>query len=433
MRTSTGIALSIERLIEGAEMRPGEQLPPIRDLAAALSVSPTTVSAAYRTLRQRGLAHSEGRRGTRVNDQPSTAALNGLPSPAGVRNLATGSPDPDLVPGLANVITKIKLEPVSYGGAVSLPALIELVRVQFAADGIPGDALTVVSGALDGIERILSAHLRPGDRVLLEDPCFSRTLALARSLALVPVPVRVDDEGPLPQSVAAALAGGASAFVVTPRAHNPTGAALSVERAQQLRSVLSEHPGVVLVEDDHASLVAGAPAVSLVPGWPGHWAVVRSYSKALGPDIRLAVVAGDAITVDRVERRHALGPGWVAHILQAATAWLLADGATAALLRRASATYAERRVALVEALAQRGIEARGVSGLNVWVPVTHESDAIQRLLQAGWAVYPGEYCRISSPPGVRVTTATLTVEEAPALADAFAHGGPPARSQTPFA
>jgi DNA-binding transcriptional MocR family regulator len=433
VRASNSIALSVERLIKGAEVHPGDQLPTIRDLAAALSVSPTTVAAAYRELRHRGLAHSEGRRGTLINDQPSTAALNGLPPPEGVRNLATGSPDPSLVPNLSEVLGKLRLEPVSYGGPVSLQALIDIVRVQFSADGIPGDALTVVSGALDGIERTLSAHLRPGDRVLLEDPCFSRTLALARSLALVPVPVRTDDEGPLPDMVAAALAGGASAFVVTPRAHNPTGAALTVERAQQLQAVLSDHPALVLVEDDHASLVAGAPAVSLVPGWPGHWAVVRSFSKAMGPDVRLAVVAGDTITVDRVERRHALGPGWVAHILQAATAWLLADPATAQLLRKASATYAERRAALLGALAERGIEAHGVSGLNVWVPVAHESRATQHLLHAGWAVHPGEYCRISSPPGVRITIATLAVDEAPALADALADDGPPARSHTPFA
>jgi DNA-binding transcriptional MocR family regulator len=431
--SSTGIALTIERLLESSALAPGDRLPAIRDLAAALSVNPATVAAAYRTLRHRGLAHSEGRRGTRLNDPPSIAAVIGLAIPDGVRNLADGSPDPRLLPDLRRALASIGAAPVAYGGPASLQTLLEIARAQLEADGIAGDCLTVVSGALDGIERVLSAHLRPGDRLLLEDPCFSRTLGLARSLALVPVSVRIDDRGPLPDALAAALRSGPAAFVVTPRAQNPTGAALDPGRADELRAVLRGHPGLVLVEDDHASLVAGAAAVSLVDGWQGPWAVVRSFAKALGPDLRLAVMAGDATTVDRVERRHALGPGWVSHILQAAAAWLLADPATADLLRTARATYAQRRTALLDVLAERDIEAHGVSGFNVWVPVAHESRTVQDLLEAGWAVSPGEYCRISSPPGVRITAATLRPEEAPLVADVLADGAPRSPSRTAFA
>ena len=64
------IAARIEAAIAGGELAPGAQLPTVRELAAALTVSPATVAAAYRTLNQRGLVSASGRRGTVVTPQP---------------------------------------------------------------------------------------------------------------------------------------------------------------------------------------------------------------------------------------------------------------------------------------------------------------------------------------------------------------------------
>jgi DNA-binding transcriptional MocR family regulator len=74
-------------------------------------------------------------------------------------------------------------------------------------------------------------------------------------------------------------------------------------------------------------------------------------SKVLGPDLRLALVTGDPLTISRIEGRHRLGPGWVSHLLQQVAALLLADQATTRLLARAERVYAER---LADALAALG-------------------------------------------------------------------------------
>ncbi len=156
---------------------------------------------------------------------------------------------------------------------------------------------------------------------------------------------------------------------------------------------------------------------------------MRSVAKAYGPDLRLAVLTGDGVTVDRVRGRQRLGPGWVSLLLQRAVARLWADGSVDP--RTVAAAYGGRRDALIDALARRGVAAHGRSGMNVWVPVPDETGAVARLLHAGWAVAPGARFRMSAAPGVRITVSTLTAEETGRLADAVAAAlGPPPSGAT---
>jgi DNA-binding transcriptional MocR family regulator len=414
------VAASIERAIREGRLAPGERLPPVRELARARELSPTTVAAAYRTLRTRGLLLAEGRRGTRVRGRPALTSRSPAPVPSHARDLAVGDPDPRLLPPLAGAVARIDLSPHLYADGHQLPALERQARRQLERDGIPADQTAVTSGALDAIERVLEAQLRPGDRVAVEDPAFSAVLDLCGALGLVPVPVALDDAGPLPDALEAALASGADAFVLTPRAQNPTGAALDPRRARELRRVLRAHPDPLLIEDDHAGSVAGVPALMLCERRRRRWAVVRSVSKTLGPDLRLAYLTGDRETLARVEGRQRIGFRWVSHLLQRLVVELWSDPATRARVRQAERSYTRRRRALLDALAARGVEAHGRSGLNVWIPVPEEGAAVQALLESGWAVAAGERFRLESAPAIRVTIATLTPDEARALADDIA-------------
>src|SRR5262249_48902045 len=159
---------------------------------------------------------------------------------------------------------------------------------RMAADGVPAAAVTVTSGTLDAVERLLSAYLRPGDRVAVEDPCWANLVDLIAALGLVAVPVPVDDEGPTGSGLRDALASGVAAIVVTTRAQTPTGAAVSPARAAVLRPILAAHPDVLVIEDDHAAELAEVPLAPLAGAGPT-WAFMRSVSKPYGPDVRVAL------------------------------------------------------------------------------------------------------------------------------------------------
>ena len=420
--STVNIAGSVEQAVAAGKLAPGTRLPSVRDVATQLGVSPTTVATAYRLLQDRGVVVADGRRGTRVRPAPPIAVPADAPLPKGVRDLAGGNPDPRLLPNLAAAGKRVMLQQRVYGEELNDPALLALAREAFAADAVPGQHVSVVSGALDGIERVLREHLRAGDRVAVEDPCFTGVADLLNALALVPVPVAVDDEGFVADELRRAIRS-CNAVIVTPRAQNPTGAAHSARRARELRSVLATRPELLLVEDDHAGVVAGAEYRTLVDSSRERWAVVRSVSKSLGPDLRVALLAADARTHARVEGRQTLGIRWVSHILQRLVVALWRDRAPL----RAQKAYAERRAALLGELRAHGIPAHGASGLNVWIPVSEESAIVQAMLQRGWAVNAGERYRIDSPSAIRVTIAELEPADAVKFANDLADVMAPSR------
>jgi DNA-binding transcriptional MocR family regulator len=416
---ATEIATSAERAFAAGTLSSGDRLPTVRALAAHLGVSPATVAAAYRALKLRGIISGSGRRGTMVNAVPPLVTRSAPTLPPDVRNLADGRPDPELLPALPRLLPRTYSRNC-YGEPYNRPELLQLAARMFHADGIPSGAIAITSGALDAIERLLQAHLRVGDRVAVEDPGYPPILDLVAALGLRAESFRLDDAGPLPDEFSRVLRVGIAAAIVTPRAQNPTGAAFESNRVRELRRVLRPYPNVLLLEDDHAGPVAGAPAATLYDIGRRRWAIVRSLSKSLGPDLRIALVTGDAMSIARLEGRQRLGPGWVSHLLQELLVTILSDPKTAPLVKVAEATYANRRKLLIESLAGFGIDAHSRSGFNVWIPVPEEFAVVQSLLAAGWGVSAGERYRINSPPAVRISVSTLRPGEAERVAAAVA-------------
>ena len=181
-----------------------------------------------------------------------------------------------------------------------------------------------------------------------------------------------------------------------PRAQNPFGSAFDPERAAAAARVLEAHPDVLLIEDDHAGVVSGAPFSSSDHGARPRWAVIRSVSKFLHPDLRLALMAGDEPRSrgSRAARRSARAGS--ATCSRRLVVELLPTRLRAHRRRAPARSTRTRRRALIDALAEHGIAAHGRSGLNVWVPVREEAPVVRALLDAGWLVLAGERFRIAT-------------------------------------
>jgi DNA-binding transcriptional MocR family regulator len=428
-QTASQIAKSIEDVVSSGRLGPGDLLPPVRQLAQELGVNRNTVANAYQHLARTGFVYSDGRRGTIV--------ASGMPSPARfvseipseLRDLSVSNPEIGLLPDIRSILRRFEPVPALYGDIGHLPELVECTSELFRKDGLPAGEVIVAGGALEAISLALTGYLAPGDKVALEDPAFSNCLQLCRTLGYAVVPLSQDDQGILPGSLKEALSKGIRAIITTPRAQNPTGAAMSPQRASELALIVNGSPDLLVIEDDHFSMLTGAEPVTMCTPRTKHWAIVRSVSKFFGPDMRVAFVLGSSKTTKNIERQQQLGPRWVSKILQRLVFELLQDVGAMKTVAAARASYDRRRPALVNALARHGLMAVGQTGLNVWLPVDHEQRIAARLYERGWAVLTSESFRITPMSAIRFSIGGLHDELIERLAadTAEAINAPPSR------
>lgn len=389
--TARGLANAVSRGIRDGVLVPGTKLPPIRQVAAELVLSPTTVSAGWRLLARAGAIHADGRRGTTVAETHAPGAVRyrqavGRDTSFAV-DLSTGVPDAALLPNLASSFAELTTAgtPSSYLDAPVLPELeIELRR----SWPYQADRITVVDGALDALDQVARSVLRFGDRVVVEHPCFPALLDLLEAAGVEVVGVPLDAEGLQVEGLAATLETPTRAVFLQPRAQNPTGVSMTRQRALDLARVL-EGSSALVVEDDSTGAIGMSEPLSLGEWLPDRTVHIRSYSKSHGPDLRLAAMSAPSELMDDLLARRQIGQGWSSRLLQRILLHLLTDPVVVAEVDKAREVYAERRRAMVEALREHGVEVGGGDGINLWIPVQDEASALIRLASQGIGVAPG--------------------------------------------
>lgn len=415
-RSARGIAIAVSRLIHSGELAAGTRLPTVRDLARVLGISPTTVSEAWGSLARAGLIATRGRSGTVVLSGERLRFRLRYTHMAGIgggapQDLSTGVPDHDLLPDLTETLGRLgdmRLT-TSYLDEPVLPALEEHLRSVWP---YAAEQMTVVDGALDALDRVIGVVVRFGDRVLVENPTFPPILDLLEQTGAHAIGLALDDSGIVPDALEEALSLNPVALLLQPRAHNPTGVSMTPARAAELSVVLGSHPGVVVIEDDHAAGIASAPPVSIGRHLPGRTVHIRSFAKSLGPDLRLAAMAGPEAVISPLADRRMLGPGWSSRLLQHVLLDLLTAPATAKLLERAREEYARRRAAMLETLRHHEARATADDGINLWLEVADQQAALVRLAADGIAVTPGSPFEVTElpTPHLRITVGLVRGE-----------------------
>ena len=417
-----GIAHTASNLIHDGHIAVGMQMPAVRELAERLGVSPATVSAAWAQLKKQKVLAGKGRSGVWVCGNsvlPRQIRFEKIGNYGeNVKaSLAMASPDPALLPDLKQAMLAGIASPGlnSYQREAVSPNLVDAIKPRWP---YPAQAWLATDGGFDAMNLIVQTLLSPGDRVVIEDPTATRLLDMLDNIGAEILPLPCDEQGPLPAVLATHLQKSPAMFIYQPRTHSATGHSVSQRRSAELARVLANSQ-TLIVEDDGIGDLSRWPVWSLGYHFPDRVVHVHSFSKAYGPDLRLAVLSGTAEMVKRLQSWRNFGVSWTSRILQDAVAWMLKDDTTQQCIQHAKTEYAHRRQRLLSALAKRGMVLEERDGLSVLIPVESEQYAMITLAARGIAVLPGERCSINSIQFIRVSAALLPFEQLDSIADAI--------------
>jgi len=436
---TTALYQQIRAAVLDGRLRPGDRLPPTRELAGLVQVSRGTVSAAYERLTAEGFLEGRvgagtfvaaGVRPSRTRRAPGgavrpRAAFRGLPpfttEPAPVRHdFTVGVPDPTLFP-LATwrrlVSAELRSSRLTAGyrepaGHPSLRAAI--ARHLGLARGLRAgaDDVVVTTGAQQAFDLVGRVLIEPGTVVAVEEPGYPPVRRLWESLGARVRGVPVDAEG----LVVDALPAAARLVHVTPSHQFPLGAVLSPARRTALLE-WADRRGAVLVEDDYDSeyRYADRPLEPLQARDAGGRVVyVGSFSKTLLPALRLGFLVAPASLRPALVTARQLGDWHGDPVAQGALARFVDDGLLARHVRRTAKVYAARRSALLEALPPDWDPVPSAAGLHL-AALTEDAAAIAtRAAEQGVRLETlDRYCADAPVAGLALGFGLVTAERIP--------------------
>ncbi|SNR46877.1 PLP-dependent aminotransferase family protein [Blastococcus mobilis] len=355
------LAQRVRTLVADGRVPLGTRLPAERDLAAALTLSRATVTAAYARLREDGWATARQGSGTfaALPAGPHRGAWVPAPVDDGTIDMAHAAPSaPSSVPAaFAAALAELPRHLPQHGyHPAGLPDLRARIAEGYGRRGLPTtpEQVLVTAGALHGVGTAFNTLLRRGQRLLVEQPTYPNALDVARALGLRVLPTALDPDEPEEWLSAAERALGtvrpAGAYLM-PDFHNPTGRLLDTAGRERLARALRRAGTTAVVDETFAELWLDTPPPPPLAAFGEGHVSVGSLSKTFWGGLRIGWVRADAETVRRLTavavRSTMAGP-----VVEQLAAGALLDGADAALgdHRRA---LRERREALVGELRSR--------------------------------------------------------------------------------
>jgi GntR family transcriptional regulator/MocR family aminotransferase len=367
----------LRQAILDGRLRPGERLPPSRQLSQSLRVSRTTVTTAYEGLIGQGFLTAQVGVGTFVNDrlvlpirpererQASSplrprALWDSIPLPTAFSRPAqfdfrTGLPDASLFPFetwrrlMARELRATAVGKGIYGDPAGHAGLREAIARHIGiARGlqVSADDITITNGTQQAVDVVARALLAPRDRVGVEDPGYPPPRWLFESLGAKVRGVPVDRDG----LVVDALDPKTRLVYVTPSHQYPLGVPMSLRRRQELLAWAERH-NAAIIEDDYDSEFRfyGRPLEPLrALDSTGRVIYVGSFSKTMLPVLRVGFVLTPR-PLTRAVQAAKFVTDWHSSIpTQGALASFIEDGGFARHVRKMRGVYEERHRVVID-------------------------------------------------------------------------------------
>ncbi|MBL8967497.1 MAG: PLP-dependent aminotransferase family protein [Spirochaetaceae bacterium] len=388
------IVEDLTRSIEEGEIRPGERLPSIREVAERYGCNKLTAQRSFDLLAAGGF----------VENRPGSGSYVRFPAPPEERagDFSAARLSEDFFPYeeagrlFGEVLAVERGRVFSASGPRGEPRLIEALARRFA---LPPESLFLISGGQQGLDlcrRLFSGAEGPGGGptgrrggigkgapdVLVEEPTYPGALSLFRPRASLPFGAEGPDPEAFERHWAERRGAGAPVYYAVPDLHNPTGLRYSLERKRAIAEAARRRE-VYIVEDDYVSELEPSGLPRFVDLAPERTVWIKSLSKAAAPGLRIGLVAAPPGLREELLHLRAETDTGPAAWLQFFAERLLASG----LLDRhqaACAGIATRRRGELLALLARfpGLSTpAGSRGYNLWVAAPEEP----RLGAAPWA------------------------------------------------
>jgi DNA-binding transcriptional MocR family regulator len=436
---------AIRSRIANRSLLPGDRLPSIRGFARTMGVSPSTVAEAYDRLAAEGAIRARPRSGFYVaegNLPPMALAEMGAPRESDVDpfwvsrqslDAAPGAPMPgcgwlpaDWMPhealrkGLRALARADAAVLCDYGGARGSLALRRLLLGRFAEEGLAAtaDQIMLTGSGTEAIDLVCRFLLRPGDTVLVDDPCYFnfQALLLAHQVRIVGVPFGVD--GPDAAAFERAAAERPRLYITNSALHNPTGATLSPQVAHRVLSAAAAHD-VTIVEDDIFADFEPSPSPRhAVPDGLNRVVRVGSFTKTLSASLRCGYIAARADWIEGlVDLQLATRFGGPGPMAAALVAGVLSGGGY-----RRHMDELRRRLARARSTAAERLSALGLvpwtmprGGFFLWCRLPEGADSAtvaRRCMREGVVLAPGNVFSVTrtAAPFLRFNVAQLSDE-----------------------
>jgi len=213
-------------------------------------------------------------------------------------NLASGSPDPDLIPideikeALDEAINEYGADVFSYPGAGGLKELRKELKQFLASMGlnINNREIIITAGAQHAINMLANIILNEQDYFISENPTFVETFNALKHYTANYVAVDIDENGILIgelQQLIEKRKEEIKVLYTIPTAHNPTGVTLTPERRKELIELCDKYD-IIIIEDDPYRFIIRNPPEPLINIDKQEIVVhVGSFSKILAPGLRI--------------------------------------------------------------------------------------------------------------------------------------------------